>query len=127
MKEIKFRAWDMVQKKMDYDLYFSQDGSRSLMSVLKDFGILMQHTGLKDKNGKEIYEGDVVKALLTGLIDESFNSVIEFSNGCFGIRSLEDGVFVNGKGKFKSFDGCDTEKRIEVIGNIYENPKLLNK
>ena len=62
MREIKFRAWDNKQNKMRNDgfsIYY--DGSIQFADSIesKDF-ILMQYTGLKDKNGKEIYEGDIL-------------------------------------------------------------------
>lgn len=124
MRPIKFRFWD--GKHMEYEPG-DEPGDLQVTLINKVFteGVWMQFTGLLDKNGKEIWEGDVVNALLSGFLDENFVSVIEVQNGCFGIRSIEDGILVEGKGKFKSFDGCDTTKRIEVIGNIYENPELL--
>lgn len=99
---------------MDYDLYFSQEGSRSLMSVLKDFGILMQYTGLKDKNGKEIYEGDVVR------INRNHNMFPQVTD--FGAP-----FNVEVKYQYVMFYplyivGGDCE----IIGSIYENPELLN-
>jgi uncharacterized phage protein (TIGR01671 family) len=131
MREIKFRAFNKETGKM---LSFKQLKAISVLATSRIEGLFipddtrmiwMQFTGLMDKNGVEIFEGDIVNAKLTGLFDENFLSTIEFENGCFGIRSTEDGILVDGKGKFKSFDGCDTTDRIEIIGNIYENPDLL--
>lgn len=88
---------------------------------------IMQFTGLHDKNGKEIYEGDIANTIMSGLIRYEFKSKVVFKNGCFGIEGLEDLVLINNAvGSFKSFDGCKTTDLIEIIGNIHENPELLN-
>ena len=62
MREIKFRAWLEPEKKMNNGLFgLRSDGEVSFQSNNPEFNvILMQYTGLKDKNGKEIYEGDIV-------------------------------------------------------------------
>ena len=116
MREIKFRAWDKEQKRM-FDVYGintdhiaedSYDSSDNSIHPRKTC-ILMQYTGLKDRNGKEIYEGDIILfSLNTG---EKVKDTIVFEMG-----------------------GFRTDKRnfpltfywsIEVIGNIYENKELL--
>ena len=79
---------------------------------------LMQYTGLKDKNGKEIYEGDIVKMLR--------------EDNCFGEEDYEE-TFVIEQPEYyelsdKSSGGADGDrpiKSMEVIGNIYENPELI--
>ena len=84
----------------------------------------MQYTGLKDKNGKEIYEGDIVAAVAEpDYEDSSVVSDIMFSSGtAFTVRSRDNtGSYESGLSL--SWGGWDN---IEVIGNIYENKELLN-
>ena len=132
----KFRAWDNKNKKVtngfdrrytlyigfegDIDEYCSEnDGSREMQSV-EDLE-LMQFTGLKDKNGKEIYEGDIVKIFNWG----------RANNKVIGIAEIKWDVDELGWRIEPTFD-IDTydliEKALyycEVIGNIYENKELL--
>ena len=99
MRKIKFRAWD--KKHMAYQ---GTPDLETLHSFMFHYGdkILMQYTGLTDKNGKEIYEGDIVK---WGKIIEK----VEMKDGCW---SMVLGTIVE-------------EFNLEVIGNIYENPELI--
>jgi len=118
---IKFRAWYEEEKKMvysdsdipeDVDYWDGAIGSRlgMLNYILDDKKIIFQQfTGLKDKNGKEIYEGDIVK-ITTGLGKNV--GLIEWIDNGWWVRG-EHGLGLPGK-----------EYR-EVIGNIYSNPKLL--
>ena len=117
-REIKFRAWDSDLKKMF--IHFSVRSTDGLIitpngAVFYDGSIiLMQYTGLKDKNGKEIYENDIVT--FAG-IKEKFQIV--WDEGGFILRLLWFNLFFEGI-KGMSYYG-------EVIGNIYENPELLKE
>lgn len=130
MRPIKFRAWDRELKKMrtmDEDVDYDEPGydeyyfatwmmfSEALSSILleSDRFILMQSTGLLDKNGKEIFEGDVVKNNEDGRIGSVRwnNSWMKWDVGAEGYWA-EDAPYVN--------------LYFEIIGNIYENPELLN-
>lgn len=126
----KFRAWTEEGKMMYYDVYHFKDDTL-LLSYDKiafdevpasDF-ILMQSTGLKDKNGKEIYDGDIVK--FYDCDDDVYVTPVVWDKNyaCFGVSF---------SGKYPiSFDYLEefyTElKDIEVVGNIYENPELLGE
>ncbi len=123
MREIKFRAWDKKENKMqqvvqilygheasNYPL--SVDFFRSVKSRLIEDIELMQYTGLKDKNGVEIYEGDIIK------MESGITQLIKFGEGLFEVWDDE-----NTKGF--PFGLWNINKDSEVIGNIYENKELL--
>lgn len=131
MREIKFRAWDEQNKVIHNDVEFLRSGVegndwiifKSDKQKLEDKKVLdnpyfaqqiklMQYTGLKDKNGKEIYENDIVK------IDSWEPKIHEvvFDRGAFCFRSSKDDKFYN---------DCKYLERGEVIGNVFENPELL--
>jgi uncharacterized phage protein (TIGR01671 family) len=127
MREIKFRAWDKkLNKYIDMFLGFVlNDGVleylEDVMNVEKQV-IIEQYTGLKDKNGVEIYAGDIVK--LYAEVYDTFG---------FEITKKETGKIVFNSGAF--FISTDTENDpiyayeddFEVIGNIHENADLLEE
>ena len=125
MREIRFRAWDEKNQAMIYPKGILFDGRvvNFMCGMLEPFDgyKLMQYTGLKDKNGKEIYEGDIISTDL----DRPFNIVV-FRNGAFMFQCHD-----NGKDYYDYMFSADEEsdrwKYGEIIGNIYENPELLKR
>lgn len=119
MREIKFRGYNEISKEMVYPApqrNFVGNGEIKSSDILKQYEVVMQYTGLKDKNCKDIYEGDIIT---TPLLPSGVNkSVVEYNpDTCCYIKRHFDLGFVR----------LDVRKNeIEVIGNIYENP-LLNK
>lgn len=126
----KFRAWTEEGEVMYYDAYPFKDDTLLLSYdeiafdevPASDF-ILMQSTGLFDKNGNEIFEGDIVK--FSDCDDDVYVTPVVWDKNyaCFGVSF---------SGKYPmSFDYLEefyTElKDIEVVGNIYENPELLGE
>jgi len=117
MREIKFRAWLAETKKIVYFDLWGLDGnyiiSADEMFDEDDGDVVMQYTGLKDKNGREIYEGDIVKDNCghwdkkeVEISPQFFHEAIEYGL----LRGLLSGKPV-----------------LEIIGNIYENPELIEK
>jgi len=125
MKEIKFRAWDL-DKKIMFNACFV--GIGKVFSMTKTFKpskqlenvIVMQYTGLKDKNGKEIYEGDIVKI---GTLEGSPLGAIEWDNNLCEYKIPNNKKYIFGEENVTSFHSS----AFEVIGNIYKTPELLDK
>ncbi len=131
MREVKFRAWQPYSKTMYYSGsnffinigrqtdwitgekhwvgYEIRDNRMFASCVYSDSGALMQYTGLKDKNGKEIYEGDI-------LLIEGRRNICIFRGGGFTFQWETE------KHRFYH---PDFSPESEIIGNIYENPELL--
>ena len=116
MREIRFRAWDKKRNEMVYfDFQLLHDESSSFYNEQIKDNPLMQFTGLKDKYGREIYEGDIIQGNLFDRRLPTMGTVVyDREYACFGNENEAGITFL-----FKIAD-------IEVIGNIWENQKLLN-
>lgn len=121
----RYRAWDKIHKTMyEVDDIMSVDFGKSEISVKTlffertsryDFDdiVLMQSTGLTDKNGKEIFEGDILDSE-----DGFLAGVVELRQNL--------GMFVSKLIKYNNFERlCNVLDSTQIIGNVWENPKLL--
>ena len=131
MREIKFRAWDegeFAEEKcmIEWNDTFFSDMSAVTMygSYFSDIEMpLMQYIGRKDKNGKEIYEDDIVDVvMLEGVCNPSTKYLVEYHNTGFYLKckNIDDDI---GYVEICGYDCCI--KSMEIIGNKCENPELL--
>lgn len=107
------KDWDYIQLNCSFGWLF------------ESYAVAMQFTGLLDRLGKEIYEGDIVKMYIfdNSLIPLEIITSVSFYEGTFTVikmneepLSLRDSIFLSNK----------TKQGIEIIGNVYSNPELLN-
>lgn len=138
MREIKFKAWDKIGKRIgevNYikysDVQYNQVSARFKQNGKTvdewfaygdkdgcDNIILMQYTGLKDRNGKEIYEGDILQ-----LFYGKENTPLTTTKVFFNKEGYWDSKNLSEQHPFRACYGGFS--KCEVIGNIYENPELL--
>lgn len=142
-REIKFRAWHIDSKVMFDVLAIAFQNKQIVVkwhgaerAIKYDQFELMQYTGLKDRHGKEIYEGDIVRILYTDWpsntdpnisMEDYLNSIshigeVVYDAPEFGILMVKNDRY--GERPIGSFNYGD-HGRIEVIGSIYQNPDLL--
>ena len=150
MREIKFRAWDKVSKKILYQesLAILTNG-KVIITAPKVLDVnqkdetyldrtgefeIQQFTGLKDKNGKEIYEGDIVIGGMNYSGEQFYKGYIHWFADGAEYWALADFSEFGGKwnDRFtKLLEGIDEDDdstetdTLEIIGNIYENPELI--
>ena len=127
----KFRAWDTTKKEMFKDTFAITESGQVVVVeqenvmcppdyVFVDHLVIMQSTGLKDKNGKEIFEGDIVQFEDCYEVSDFLyinTGIIEWCQGGFHVTN-RDSVLME-----DLFDGDSLD--VTIIGNIYENPELL--
>lgn len=131
MREIKFRAFvdNKMYKVVGLDLWsdsvsehtftiWDDDLDDSIELDTTEFG-LMQYTGLKDKNGKEIYEGDIVKYNYNNQVYQDVYAKVEYSIAGFRLNADYISRHLSRHIRIANTD------YYEVVGNIYENPELL--
>ena len=142
-REIKFRAWLKDDKTMEFvdiiDWNFESISFSKLIPIKEsnpeydeievrfDEVELMQFSGVKDRNGKEIYEGDIVKFAVFDLTFDADENVKKFEKR----YEKDEVIFTNGRFiagiKYGSNESLALMQELEVVGNIYENPELLEK
>lgn|SRR5579863_6449017 len=121
---IKFRAWDKEEKVMieaDNFAFIDIDNPQRICDLFEEIQedfVLMQYTGFKDTKGNEIYDGDILKFYDSG---EYYMGKVYFSeeHGGWNLELQHD--------KFAELYSFYDQDDSEVIGNIYENPKLMEK
>lgn len=124
-REIKFRVWDKELKTYNSPSghhLVKQDGVLSValnLDIVKVCGtdrfVIEDYTGCKDKNGKDIFEGDIIKAYSEEFENENFTGKVIFDEGSFLTWINKNDI-----------RGVWSGDNIEVVGNLFENPELLN-
>lgn len=144
MREFKFRAWDNDDRKMfkviriSFEEIWGDDDEGILMCPFDEFAkdkdadvrhstnyILMQYTGLKDKNGREIYEGDLYKFIISHDMYNPESGHTTFEVVHVKAVTFEDGAFYHGTHLLSEI--IEFDDSFTYVGNIYENPELLEE
>ena len=125
----KFRAWDKVRNEMNYKIMVGNcdlsdenwtcpiiwiEEKKAWLHFDDDYECIMQSTGLVDRNGKEIFERDIVKMAKDVYSESTYYEVVRHRGGAYRLESKQH--------------GCELWLRhadCEVVGNVYENPELL--
>ena len=134
----KFRAWDKALNEMNYKVMVGNcdtDDENWTCPIIwieerqdwlhfDDYECIMQSTGLKDKNGKEIFESDIVRTTrFLGRADET-GGFYEYEKDYTGVVKMLEGAWVIDAGSDAVFLWSDIDENL-VVGNIYENPELM--
>lgn len=112
MRLIKFRAWDSRNRTMQSADVLDSEWEEIAFNFQDAQYVMMQFTGLLDKNDKEIYEGDIVELY-------NHKGDVYYEKNCFLVRGYWMGSQDDPGDAFESLEA------MEVIGNIYEHPNLL--
>jgi uncharacterized phage protein (TIGR01671 family) len=132
MRQIKYRAWDTINHCMYYQVTaiypWTEDNQRVTCRVNNGHAdfilrecIVMQYTGIEDKNGKKIYNNDILEFTIWPDLDDGYSfdtrritDQVVFRHGCFSLDERMD-----------LLSSIQPTREPLVIGNIYENPELM--
>lgn len=131
MRELKFRAWAKYENSNPHMTYMmdGKQGGRLIDLTSDDNWMVMQYTGLKDKNDIDIYEGDIVRRYGGGLLGDPsealFTGEVVFTQHGYKAKYTQPQPGTAGHIIEAAYGNLFNESELEVIGNIYENPELL--